>query len=86
MTIQNIVELLTSEDDQAYDQPCKWGNQVYGHAVYCHSEVAGYRKCFYRWCSQKEHEENECGGYEPNPAWLAEKENERLEHEAKFPL
>lgn len=64
----NMVEFF-SDEDQAFDQPCIFGNRVGEHSVYCHSKKAGYRKCYYRWCSQKRHEVNYCGGYEPNPAW-----------------
>ena len=31
----NIVEALS--DDSIFDQPCKYGNRVEGHAVYCHN-------------------------------------------------
>jgi hypothetical protein len=72
----NMVEYF-SDEEQVFDQPCKWGNRVGGHSVYCHNQSTGCRKCIYRWCSQKQHEENECGGYEPNPEWTAEQEAER---------
>lgn len=78
----NIVEMV-SDEEQAFDQPCKHGNRVGGHSVYCHSEKAGYRKCFYRWESQRRHEANECGGYEANPLWdsSGEIEMKRREHD-----
>lgn len=75
-TSLNIVEAVSGEE-QAFDQPCLHANRVGCHSVYCHSEKAGYRKCYYRWCPQKTHEANECGGYEPNPLWTIEKERER---------
>lgn len=69
-TQRNIVEMLADDDEeQAFYQPCIYGNRVGGHSVYCHHPDGIARKCYYRWCSVAAHEKNECGGYEPNPAW-----------------
>jgi hypothetical protein len=67
----NIVEAIT-EDYQAFDQPCIYGNRVGVHSVYCHHPEAIARKCIYRWCSLEEHEKNECGGFIRNSNYIAE--------------
>jgi len=66
----NIVEAMADDDEdeeQAFDQPCVYGNRLGGHSVYCHHPDGIARKCIYRWCTQAEHEANECGGYTSNP-------------------
>ena len=34
----NIVEMVADHEDCAFDQPCKYGHRVEGHAVYCHND------------------------------------------------
>ena len=65
----NIVEMLADADEeQAFDQPCIYGNRLGGHSVYCHHPDGIARKCYYRWETDlKAYERNECGGYKPNP-------------------
>jgi hypothetical protein len=71
----NIVEaMFGDEEEEAFDQPCVHGNRFGGHSVYCHHPDGVSRKCYYRWGTQKEHEANECGGYEPNPAYTGRNE------------
>ena len=63
----NMVEAIADPDEeQAFDQPCRYGNRLGSHSVYCHHPAGIARKCYYRWCDQKTHKENECGGYDPN--------------------
>ncbi len=63
----NLVELLDDEE-QEFDQPCKFGNRVGGHAVYCHSKnPKAPRKCRNSWYYGKEHLDSECPFYQPNP-------------------
>ena len=83
----NIVEVL-SDEEQAFDQPCKFANRCGSHSVYCHNEKAGYRKCYYRYCSQLCHEKNYCEGYKPNPQWdsRGEEEKRRREYDQKNEL
>src|SRR5215472_13900241 len=75
LTQFNMVEAMWGglEDDEkedcAFDQPCIYGHRTGGHSVYCHHPDGIARKCYYRWCSQKDHEANKCGGYKPNPAY-----------------
>jgi hypothetical protein len=67
-TQSNIVEVMADDDEeQAFDQPCAFGNRVGDHSVYCHHPDGIARKCFYRWCTPEQHAKNECGGYAPNP-------------------
>jgi hypothetical protein len=69
LTQFNLVEFaLGDEEECAFDQPCVHGHRVGGHSVYCHHPEGVARKCFYRWSTDiSEYEQNECGGYSPNP-------------------
>jgi hypothetical protein len=67
----NIVEML--DDTSCFNQKCKFGNLVEGHAVYCHSEhPRAPRKCRHTWYfGEKEAEklklrDEDCPYYEPN--------------------
>ena len=62
----NIVE-ATTDEDQAFDQPCKHENRVGGHGTYCHHPDPDFRprKCPYRFCDEAWH--SKCAGFEPNP-------------------
>ena len=67
----NIVEVLASEGDCAFDQPCKFGHRVEDHAVYCHNE-AWYdhpRKCHRSWYTGGERKDEDCPGFSLNPAY-----------------
>ena len=39
MTTDNLVEMVSNEDECAFDQPCHYGNRVGSHAVYCHNDM-----------------------------------------------
>lgn len=60
----NIVELMADDEDCAWDQPCKYGHRVGGHAVYCHNDewLDGPRKCR-RGAADYLHKD--CPGYAP---------------------
>lgn len=66
----NLVELLTGEEDSAFDQPCRFGHRVDGHAVYCHNEDWLYapRKCRRTWYTGGEVRDEDCRGFQPNPS------------------
>lgn len=75
MSVFNIVELVTAGgDDCAFDQPCKWGHRVEGHAVYCHNEAwdDSPRKCRRTWYTGGEIKDEDCAGFEANPAFKGE--------------
>lgn len=71
---QNAVEMITDGDeDNAFDQPCRFGHRVDGHAVYCHNTAWLYapRKCRRRQTDSRIGEawpHEGCAGFEPNPA------------------
>ena len=70
----NLVELIQEEDaDCAFDQPCKFGHRVEGHAVYCHNDgwAEGPRKCRRTWYTGGEVKDEDCPGYQPNPDFKA---------------
>jgi hypothetical protein len=62
--IFNWVEAF--EEEQSFDQPCKFGNRVGHHSVYCHCEKEGApRKCRYSWYNghykeTDEHHDSKC--------------------------
>ena len=64
--LPNVVELL--DDRQAFNQPCRFGNLVEGHAVYCHNHtwVDAPRKCRRTWYTGGQTRDEDCPGYEPN--------------------
>lgn len=62
----NWVELI--DDEQAFDQSCKYGNRVDSHAVYCHSEDQNApRKCRRTWYTGGQVKDEDCPFYSPNP-------------------
>lgn len=71
MTI-NLVEFM--EEEQAFDQPCKYGNRCGGHAVYCHNDEwkDSPRKCRRTWYTGGEIKDEDCEGYAPNPDYKPE--------------
>lgn len=65
----NLVELVTAGDEEnAFDQPCKFGHRVDGHAVYCRNDAwtDGPRKCRRTWYSGGEIKDEDCPGFQPN--------------------
>ena len=67
----NIVELAAGtvgDNDCAFDQPCKHGHRVEGHAVYCHNDawIDGPRKCCRTWYTSGEVRDEDCPGFQPN--------------------
>ena len=79
LTRANIVELAAEPGECGFDQPCAFGNRVEGHAVYCHNEHWLYapRKCRRTWYTGGETRDEDCEGYQPNPAFAPkEKEND----------
>ena len=66
----NIVEMIQEPgSDCAFDQPCKFGHRVEGHAVYCHNDAwqDGPRKCRRTWYTGGESKDEDCPGFQPNP-------------------
>lgn len=79
----NYVELVADQDDCAFDQACKYGHRVEGHAVYCHNDAwtDGPRKCRRTWYWGEETakaeglRDEDCPGFAPNEA-LEQNKNE----------
>lgn len=64
----NWVEELAGEDEQSFNQACKYGNLVDGHAVYCHCENPNApRKCRRTWYTGGEEKDEDCPFFEANP-------------------
>lgn len=73
----NLVELFAVGDgeDCAFDQRCKYGHRVDGHAVYCHNSdwEDAPRKCRRTWyfgedyASANSLRDEDCPGFEQNP-------------------
>lgn len=66
----NIVELVTAGDnDCAFDQRCKFGHRVEGHAVYCHNAQweDSPRKCRRTRYTDGKIKDEDCPGFEANP-------------------
>jgi hypothetical protein len=63
---ENWVEIFTEESK--FDQPCKYGNRVEAHAVYCHNEEwsDAPRKCRRTWYTGGEERDEDCAGFEVN--------------------
>lgn len=61
----NIVEMI---EDGEFNQSCKHGNLVDGHAVYCHNDKwkEAPRKCRNTWYTGGESRDEDCPGFEPN--------------------
>jgi hypothetical protein len=72
----NIVELAASieDDNSAFDQRCIFGHRVEGHAVYCHNDNwdDSPRKCRRSWYTDGEIKDEDCAGFQPNPAFKGE--------------
>ena len=69
--ILNLVEMVAGNEKQSFNQKCKFGNLVTGHAVYCHSENENApRKCRRTWYygkDEKDYQDEDCPYYESNP-------------------
>lgn len=65
----NFVEAFFQEEF-CYDQECKHGNRVGGHAVYCHNKNSSNRKCRYGWYTGGTTPDHECPYYEKNESNL----------------
>lgn len=66
----NIVEAIQGPDsDCAFDQPCRYGHRVEGHAVYCHNSSwdDSPRKCRNTWHTGGKRKDEDCPGFSPNP-------------------
>jgi hypothetical protein len=63
----NLVEIL-EDDDSAFDQPCKYGDRVGCHAVYCHNNEwpEAPRKCRRTWYTGGAERDEDCPGFAPN--------------------
>lgn len=63
----NIVEMCAGEDEQSFNQTCKFGNLVTGHAVYCHSKNSkAPRKCGKTWSTGGKVKDETCPFFESN--------------------
>lgn len=70
--MDNWCEILA--DDSAFDQPCRFGNRVDGHAVYCHNKdwSDAPRKCRRSWYHGPKtaaaigERDEDCPGFKPN--------------------
>lgn len=67
----NLVELMAGAEESAFNQPCKHGNCVAGHAVYCHNPEweDAPRKCRRTWYTGGEVLDEDCPGFSLNPAF-----------------
>lgn len=67
----NVVEMM--DDEQAFDQPCAFGNRCGGHAVYCHNEAwpDSPRKCRRTWYTGGETRDEDCPGFVANPDYVS---------------
>lgn len=72
-----MAELFLMGEDCAFDQKCRFGHRVDGHAVYCHNQDwdDAPRKCRRSWYWGEDHaareglRDEDCPGYEPNPQY-----------------
>lgn len=69
MTDINLAELAFGDDDEGWNQACRWGHLVEGHAVYCHCPEERWpdspRKCFRTWATGGQTRDEDCEGFEP---------------------
>ena len=72
----NVVELAASVDgsEAAFDQRCRFGHRVEGHAVYCHNDAWDDhpRKCHRSWYSNGRITDETCAGFEANSEFKGE--------------
>ncbi len=64
----NVVEMVAPEDEQGFNQSCRFGNLVEDHAVYCHNDGWLYapRKCRRTWYMGGEARDEDCPGFQPS--------------------
>jgi hypothetical protein len=66
MSELNWVEMFSDEEEQSFNQSCKFGNLVYGHAVYCHCDKEGApRKCRRTWYTGGDVKDEDCEYFKP---------------------
>ena len=63
----NFVEMFADEGEQSFNQKCKFGNLVDGHAAYCHSKnEKAPKKCKRTWYTGGKVKDETCPFFEPN--------------------
>jgi len=63
----HLVEFMADEGEKSFNQSCKHGCLVSGHAVYCHSEHPNApRKCQRTWATNGRLKDEDCPYFEPN--------------------
>jgi len=71
MVKKGLVEMVAGDDEQSFNQKCKYGNLVEGHSVYCHNESPeAPRKCRHTWYYGKDKkgcQDEDCPLFEANP-------------------
>ena len=70
----NVVEMAAAceEGESAWDTPCRYGDHVIGHAVYCQSPWPDRpRKCRREW-SGEENRVEDCPSFAPNKNYKPE--------------
>jgi hypothetical protein len=67
--LRNLMEMVADPHECAFDQACRFGNRVGGHAVYCHNEQweDAPRKCRRTRYTGGVERDEDCPGFEPNP-------------------
>lgn len=82
----NLVELVFPEDS-AWDQACRFGHRVDGHAVYCHCPESKWpdapRKCMRTWCTGGQVKDEDCPGFEASPKERSGGQNAKKTHDAR---
>jgi len=70
-TTTNIVEMISDEGENAFDQPCHYGHRVADHAVYCHFKQwpRSPRKCRRTWYTDGKIRDDDCAGFYPNKSF-----------------
>jgi len=66
----NLVEIMAWDEEQSFNQKCKYGNLVEGHSVYCHNKSKDApRKCRHTWYfgeKEKGMQDEDCPLFELN--------------------
>lgn len=64
----NLVEMIDDDPESGFNQPCRYGNLVAGHAVYCHNTEwpDAPRKCRRTWYTGGQKRDEDCPGFAPN--------------------
>jgi len=59
----NLVEMV---EDGEWNQACRWGHLIPGHAVYCHHPTwaDAPRKCRRTWYTGGKQKDEDCEGFE----------------------